>query len=549
MHSEIALLPSLVSVFAVALVLTACGSNGSTSSGATSQTTTETSGIAASPSAAPQITSFTPTIGTAGTTVTITGSGFTGATGVWFTIKEGPSAPFGVVSDTKINLIVPADVGGGILGVDTPRGMAWSSTGFTARPTLSSFSPHHGPVGSLVTINGTCLNSVSVYFEPGLQAPWNCTGCWHGTAQIKIRVPSGAVTGRIKLGYLVDPLNDAYEFVGTPTPFTVTPPPPRVTSLSPMHATPGATITATGSGFTGVTEVAFPGDVQASYTVVSDTKITFVVPPAATSGGISITNSASLAQTFSVPGFVVDARITGFSPMAGAVGTVITITGTGFAGTTKVAFNGGDGSILSTTPTTIRVRVPEGAKSGQIAVTTTPANNTSVAPGTFTVGPGPRIASLSPQQGPVGSTVTLTGAGFTGTTIVHFAPDANSAFTVVSDTKITLVVPAGAKTGAIGAHSPFGNAQGPVFGVIPRITRVTPKCGKPGTPVTITGTGFAGLTNTLFGDKTATVSSQTPTEIRAVVPAGAVTAFIKVIVAGGYEAHSPSMFELSSRRC
>jgi hypothetical protein len=73
------------------------------------------------------ITSFTPTSGPVGTEVTITGSGFTGATSVVFGTRE---AVFTVDSDTQIRATVPAGATSGTIRVTTPSGRATSSRKF-----------------------------------------------------------------------------------------------------------------------------------------------------------------------------------------------------------------------------------------------------------------------------------------------------------------------------------------------------------------------------------------------------------------------------------
>jgi hypothetical protein len=59
------------------------------------------------------------------------------------------------------------------------------------------------------------------------------------------------------------------------------------------------------------------------------------------------------------------------------------------------------------------------------------------------------ITSFSPTSGPVGTSVTITGTSFTGTTKVTFDGVAATTFKVVSETEITATVPTGAKTGKI----------------------------------------------------------------------------------------------------
>jgi IPT/TIG domain len=73
---------------------------------------------------APTITSFSPTSGPVGATVTINGTNFTGATSVKF---NGVSATFIVNSATKITATVPTGATTGRISVTTPGGTATST--------------------------------------------------------------------------------------------------------------------------------------------------------------------------------------------------------------------------------------------------------------------------------------------------------------------------------------------------------------------------------------------------------------------------------------
>jgi uncharacterized repeat protein (TIGR03803 family) len=77
----------------------------------------------------PQISSFSPTDGTAGTTVVITGNSLLGATEVFFAC--GKKATFTVDSDTQITATVPAGAMTGDISVVTPGGNTGSPTVFT----------------------------------------------------------------------------------------------------------------------------------------------------------------------------------------------------------------------------------------------------------------------------------------------------------------------------------------------------------------------------------------------------------------------------------
>lgn len=81
------------------------------------------------PTPAPSVTGFTPTSGSSGTSVTITGLYFTGATAVKF--YNNQSATFSVVSDTEITATVPAAAATGVISVTTPDGTGTSAGIFT----------------------------------------------------------------------------------------------------------------------------------------------------------------------------------------------------------------------------------------------------------------------------------------------------------------------------------------------------------------------------------------------------------------------------------
>jgi len=81
------------------------------------------------------------------------------------------------------------------------------------------------------------------------------------------------------------------------------------------------------------------------------------------------------------------------------------------------------------------------------------------------------VTNLNPTSGTVGSTVTITGASFTGVTAVKLANNVTAQFTVNSDTQITTTVPNGAITGPITISKPgCHDVQTASFRVCPTIT-------------------------------------------------------------------------------
>src|SRR5260221_1306761 len=112
----------------------------------------------------PHISSFTPTSGTLGRRITITGSGFTGASRVAF---NRVAAGFSVNSDTQITATVPGGATTGPISVTPLSGVGWSFSGApftvnsTGAPGVTSFSPKSGPAGTTVTLTGTSLTGLS----------------------------------------------------------------------------------------------------------------------------------------------------------------------------------------------------------------------------------------------------------------------------------------------------------------------------------------------------------------------------------------------------
>ena len=86
------------------------------------------------------------------------------------------------------------------------------------------------------------------------------------------------------------------------------------------------------------------------------------------------------------------------------------------------------------------------ATPGSTAPVATPVAATPGAQGNAQQG----IMSFSPSSGPVGTVVTVTGSGFTGTRVASVGAQKNAAVSVISDTQVAVTIPAGATTGAIG---------------------------------------------------------------------------------------------------
>jgi hypothetical protein len=139
----------------------------------------------------------------------------------------------------------------------------------------------------------------------------------------------------------------------------------------------------------------------------------------------------------------------------------------------------------------------------------------------------PAIISVSPPTGPLsgGTPVTISGSGFTGATAVTFGGTAATALAVVSDTIITCTTPPHAAGNvSVAVTSPGGTGSASAFNylAIPVVTSVSPNSGSVlgGTAVTLTGSGFSGVTSVTFGGVPATaLNVLSDTQLTCVTPA------------------------------
>jgi phospholipase C len=479
----------------------------------------------------PIVASFTPTVGLSGTSVTITGTAFTGATSVRF---NGTSATaYSVDSYTQITASVPSGALTGKISV-TAGGTGTSSAKFKVQPTVQSFIPTAGPPGTSVTITGTAFTGATSVRFNGTSATAYSVDSY---TQITASVPSGALTGKISVTTSGGVVTSSTKFKVQPT----------VASFTPTAGPVGSSVTITGVAFTGATAVKFEG-VAATFTVGSSTEITASVPAGALTGKISVTTSGGTMMSSSQ--FMVQPTLTAVTPTAASVGASVVITGSGLAGANDIEFNGTAASSYSVdSDTQITATVPPGAQSGPIGVSTPGGQAVSVDSFTVVPPPVPAIAGFAAMSGPVGTSVVITGSGFTGATDVQFNGTSTSTHSVDSDAQITAIVPPGAQTGPMGVSTSGGQAvSADSFTVtpspVPAITGFTPSSGPVGTSVVITGSGFTGATDVQFdGTSTSIHSVDSDAQITARVPRGACSGTISVIADGG-AANSATSFSV-----
>ncbi len=356
-------------------------------------------------------------------------------------------------------------------------------------PAITSLTPTHGPVagGTAVTITGTGFTGATGVTFGGIAG----TG-FTVVNDTTITVTTPAHVQGVTNVVVLSPNGNS-----GPGTFTFDPAPPAITSLTPTHGpvAGGTAVTITGTGFTGATAVTFGGTPAAAFTVVNDTTIA-ATSPAHAVGPVNVTvqtpNGVSGPGTFTFDAALVAPVITAIAPSHGPEigGTPVTITGTGFTGATGVTFGGIPGTAFTVVSnTTITVTTPAHSPAAVGVIVQSPAGN-SIA-GSFTFDPVTTVDGITPNTGPAagGTAVTISGHCFVGATGVLFGTTPATTFTVVNDTTITAVSPAG--TGTVDVTVVGSAACG--TGVIPRgFTYVDPAATGSGTTGTTSGLASTG---------------------------------------------------------
>lgn len=229
---------------------------------------------------------------------------------------------------------------------------------------------------------------------------------------------------------------------------TLSIPPPTITSLSPSAAVagdPGFTLTITGTGFASGATVAWNGSPRPT-TFVSSTELRADIAAAdiAQAGYVSVTVSNPGGATAGVSFQVSNPApaVASLSPdtvLTGSSGVTLTLTGSGFAPGSVASWNGSPRPTTYVSGTTLQVALAAqdlvAAGSGTVTVQNpAPGGGTSGALTLHIVNPVPTATAMSPTSAAPGDprfTLTVTGSGFVGTTVVQWN-GATRATTVIS---------------------------------------------------------------------------------------------------------------------
>ncbi len=231
-------------------------------------------------------------------------------------------------------------------------------------------------------------------------------------------------------------------------------PQPTITSFSPTTVSVGQTVTLKGSGFTGLNQAWLGSQHGVSIKVLSDSEAQIMVPAGAMSSEVAVLNPQHAAfswgnlQISSKPvspppvtpppvttpvstggstpkpttGQQVQPSISTFTPSSGAIGRVVTITGSGFSDVNQAWIGAAhNASVKIVSDSQAQVTVPSGATAGLIVLLNAKHAVFSSSPFTVTAGGTPAPTGGTQGSGPTsggtvgGGTVTAGGGSGSGT--------------------------------------------------------------------------------------------------------------------------------------
>jgi outer membrane protein assembly factor BamB len=146
--------------------------------------------------------------------------------------------------------------------------------------------------------------------------------------------------------------------------------------------------------------------------------------------------------------------------------------------------------------------------------------------------PAMKINSVSPAKTAAGKSIIITGTKLSKVSRVQ-VHSTRLAFHVISATRITAKVPAGATTGLLKVIAATAQATSPKpLLIAATVTSISPTSGGLNTTVTVNGTGFTAPATVSFHGASTTATVVSATKLTALVPAGSSTGAVTVKSAG-----------------
>jgi hypothetical protein len=499
-------------------------------------------------SIAPTVTGISPVAGGVGRLVSLTGNSLNGVTQVFF---NGVQAAINSKTNSRVLVNVPSGATSGNVWVQS---LNYTSPGiyFTVvpPPVISNIIPASAPAGAIISIVG------SNYTLSGVNtASFNGTGSSVGTVVgdnlLLVEVPVTASTGFITVTNEGGSTTSNIQFV----------PSPLISGIfSPSVTGSGGIVQIFGSNLLNPSLIRFNGQASSGFTSISATRVDATIPLIAAGGVVTVQvtteGGTSNIATYTVVGVP---TVSSSTPLTGAYGDVITITGTRFRQEGNVVrINGvnaesqfvSSGMLLATVPGNVFVAV------GQIQVQNlgnqflnAPANFAN-SPTSFTVKPTLLLVkddcnNQIQTQGIWGELLKVQGYNILSGAQVSFNGEVANAesgtwhcfgsYTYLSSYEMFVRVPSGATTGNIFIQTLGGQSNTLPFTIIPPpvVTSFSPASGLAGTIVSVIGTGFDTVTGVRFGSLSAPFTVINSQLILTTVLGNAVKDKISVTAFGG----------------
>ena len=315
----------------------------------------------------PTITAIAPVWGVTGSVVTVAGTNF-GTTRGTSTVSFNGTAvtTYALWSNTVIRCTVPQGATTGPVTVTTTSGTSPGRTFTVKAPVITAIAPPMGTVGTAVIIRGNYFGITKGTSTVSFNGTAVTTYALWSNTVIRCTVPQGATTGPVTVT----------TGSGTSPGKTFTMKAPAIIAIAPPFGTVGTSVVIAGSYFgatRGTSTVSFNGVPATSYTAWSNAMIRCIVPVGAATGPVTVTTTVGTSG--GKPFTVKPPVITAIAPAAGKVGAIVTVAGNFFGpaqGASTVSFNGTAATVYTSwTNTIIKCKVPAGATSGLVKVTTT----------------------------------------------------------------------------------------------------------------------------------------------------------------------------------
>ncbi|MCL2679145.1 MAG: IPT/TIG domain-containing protein [Dehalococcoidia bacterium] len=399
--------------------------------------------------------------------------------GVWLIGVQGNSAGAAITINPKITLSASSGGGGDVITV--------TGTGFS--------SAASNPV--IVQVDGVSVTTVPATVQPSGNGRFTASFTMPDLALGNHTITATQSGGTASTSFVIEP---------------------KIT-VTPISGSPGATVTINGSGFAPGKTVSFTignsiplSTTPATVTTGLDGKfsnVTFTIPSL---GGGTHTVKATDANGNDATAVLTVPSSISLSSTNGRVGSLVTVTGTGFVPgqTVSIYWDAGINALTTTTASAsgailAEITIPAGVRGTHTVKAADATGNTATT--SYMVDPGLNIyivEGTTPVTGGFGDTVTVKGSGYTAGSTISFSlslpPDTSvplttnpAAVTAASDGSFeaTFNIPraaAGAWTVTANGGATNNIATATLI-IIPKIT-INPTDGVVGDSVTITGTGF-----------------------------------------------------------